>query len=92
MLVEERLERLVALGRVAGKPRLVALAAGLGMLAGWYDRAGRLLDVLAGAWSAVPSLFFALIPLALINRLAQIQSSERKALARAGAQRALSSA
>ncbi|MBX0327261.1 ABC transporter permease [Oscillochloris sp. ZM17-4] len=51
----------------------VALAAGLGMLAGWYAGASRLLDVLAGAWSAVPSLFFALIPLALISRLGNNQ-------------------
>jgi peptide/nickel transport system permease protein len=56
----------------------VALAAGLGMLAGWYGWAGRLLDVLSGAWSAVPSLFFALIPLALIGRLG---STELNALA-----------
>jgi ABC-type dipeptide/oligopeptide/nickel transport system permease subunit len=51
----------------------VALAGGLGMLAGWYGRASRLLDLLAGAWSAVPSLFFALIPLALIGRLGSNQ-------------------
>jgi peptide/nickel transport system permease protein len=51
----------------------VALAAGLGMLAGWYAWADRLLDILAGAWSAVPSLFFALIPLALIGRLGSNQ-------------------
>lgn len=56
----------------------VGLAAGLGMLAGWYSWASRLLDVLAGAWSAVPSLFFALIPLALIGRLG---SNELNALA-----------
>lgn len=51
----------------------VALAATLGMLAGWYEWASRLLDVLSGAWSAVPSLFFALIPLALISRLGSNQ-------------------
>lgn len=56
----------------------VGIAAALGMLGGWYERAGRALDVLAGAWSAVPSLFFALIPLALISR---IGSNELNALA-----------
>lgn len=53
----------------------VAIAALLGMLAGWYGWAGRALDVLGGAFSAVPSLFFAIIPLALVSRLGSNQLS-----------------
>jgi peptide/nickel transport system permease protein len=51
----------------------VLFAAALGMLGGWYGRAGRTLDVLTGAWSAVPSLFFAIIPLALVSRIGSNQ-------------------
>lgn len=51
----------------------VAIAASLGMLAGWYAGAGRAVDVLGGAFSAVPSLFFAIIPLALVSRLGSNQ-------------------
>jgi len=51
----------------------VGIAAMLGMLSGWYGRAGRAVDVLTGAWSAIPSLFFALVPLALVNRLGSNQ-------------------
>jgi peptide/nickel transport system permease protein len=53
----------------------VTIGALLGMQAGWYDRAGRLVDVLVGAWSAVPSLFFALLPVALVNRRGSLLAS-----------------
>jgi peptide/nickel transport system permease protein len=45
----------------------VLLAMVLGMLAGWYNRASEVLDVLASAWSAVPSLIFAIVPIAIVS-------------------------
>jgi peptide/nickel transport system permease protein len=45
----------------------VLLAVLLGMLAGWYNRASQLFDVLVSAWSAVPSLIFALVPIAIVS-------------------------
>jgi peptide/nickel transport system permease protein len=53
----------------------VALGVALGMLAGWYRPAGRVVDVLVGAWSAVPSLFFALVPIALVNTWGSLRAS-----------------
>jgi ABC-type dipeptide/oligopeptide/nickel transport system permease subunit len=46
----------------------VLLGALLGMLAGWYDRAARLVDVLVSAWSAIPSLIFAVVPILIVSR------------------------
>jgi peptide/nickel transport system permease protein len=43
------------------------LAVVLGMLAGWYTRASQVFDVLVGAWSAVPSLIFAIVPIAIVS-------------------------
>jgi peptide/nickel transport system permease protein len=53
----------------------VAIGVALGMLGGWYRRASRAVDVLVGAWSAVPSLFFALVPIALVNTQGSLSAS-----------------
>ena len=53
----------------------VAIGALLGMLAGWYRRASRPIDLLVSAWSAVPSLFFAIVPLLLVNRSGGLAAS-----------------
>jgi peptide/nickel transport system permease protein len=45
----------------------VLLAVVLGMFAGWYNRASQVLDVLVSAWSAVPSLIFAIVPIAIVG-------------------------
>jgi len=45
----------------------VLLAVVLGMLAGWYNRASQAFDVLGSAWSAVPSLIFAIVPIAIVS-------------------------
>jgi peptide/nickel transport system permease protein len=45
----------------------VLIGALLGMLAAWYSRPAPLIDVLVSAWSAVPSLIFALVPIAVVN-------------------------
>jgi ABC-type dipeptide/oligopeptide/nickel transport system permease subunit len=60
-----------------GVAALVRVAIGglLGMLAGWYPRASRLIDVIVSAWSSVPSLFFALLPIALVNRRGSLVAS-----------------
>lgn len=50
-----------ALGRIA-------LGVTIGMLMGWYRRADRLLGMVVSAWSAVPSLVLAIIPVVLVNR------------------------
>jgi peptide/nickel transport system permease protein len=47
----------------------------LGMLGGWYRRANRVVDVLISAWSAVPSLFFALVPIAIVNTWGSLTAS-----------------
>jgi peptide/nickel transport system permease protein len=53
----------------------VGLGGLLGVLAGWNQRLDRVFDVLAGVWSAVPSLLFALIPIALVNRRVGVAAS-----------------
>jgi peptide/nickel transport system permease protein len=53
----------------------VAIGVLLGMLGGWYPRASRVVDVLISAWSAVPSLFFALVPIALVNTRGSLTAS-----------------
>jgi ABC-type dipeptide/oligopeptide/nickel transport system permease subunit len=53
----------------------VLLGGLLGMLAGWYDRAARAIDVLVSGWSAVPSLIFALVPILIINARGDIRQS-----------------
>ncbi len=53
----------------------IVLGITLGLLAGWYRRISSLVDIVAGASSALPSLFFALLPLALINRWESITAS-----------------
>lgn len=70
----DMLSRLIYGGRYTllfcGIAALVRVGIGglLGMLAGWYPRASRVVDVLVGVWSSVPSLVFAMIPIALVNR------------------------
>lgn len=46
----------------------VAIGMLLGMLAAWYQRVSWAIDILVGSWSAIPSVFFALLVLGLINR------------------------
>jgi peptide/nickel transport system permease protein len=46
----------------------VVLGGLAGMLMGWYGRAERALGVVVGVWSAVPSLFMAIMPIVLANR------------------------
>jgi peptide/nickel transport system permease protein len=53
----------------------VLLAVVLGMLAGWYNRASPLFDVLVGAWSAVPSLIFAIAPIAIVSLRGDLTTS-----------------
>jgi peptide/nickel transport system permease protein len=53
----------------------VAIGVLLGMLGGWYQRANRVVEVLISAWSAVPSLFFALVPIALVNTWGSLKAS-----------------
>ena len=53
----------------------VAIGVLIGMLSGWYRRAGRAAEVLISAWSAVPSLFFALAPIALVNTWGSLRAS-----------------
>jgi ABC-type dipeptide/oligopeptide/nickel transport system permease subunit len=53
----------------------VLLGGLLGMLAGWYDRAGRAIDVLISAWSAVPSLIFAIVPVMIVNARGELAES-----------------
>ena len=53
----------------------IAIGALLGMLAGWYRSASRPIDLLVSAWSAVPSLFFAIVPLLLVNRSGSLAAS-----------------
>jgi ABC-type dipeptide/oligopeptide/nickel transport system permease subunit len=45
------------------------------MLAGWYRRGGRIINVMIGVSSAVPSLIFALLPIGLVNRQGGIVAS-----------------
>jgi peptide/nickel transport system permease protein len=45
------------------------IGAALGLIGGWYNKSSRAIDVLVGVSSALPSLFFALLPILLINRL-----------------------
>lgn len=59
---------------VAALLRLV-IGTTLGMIAGWYGRTSRVVDVLVGVSSSVPSLFFALIPILVINRLSRQQGA-----------------
>lgn len=59
---------------VAALLRLV-IGTTLGMAAGWYGRTSRVVDVLVGVSSALPSLFFALIPILVINRLSRQQGA-----------------
>jgi peptide/nickel transport system permease protein len=47
----------------------------LGMLAGWYRCGGRIINVMIGVSSAVPSLIFALLPIGLVNRQGGIVAS-----------------
>lgn len=53
----------------------IVLGVTLGLLAGWYRRVSTVVDTVAGASSALPSLFFALLPLALVNRWESISAS-----------------
>lgn len=53
----------------------VVFGVALGMLAGWYRRLSGPIEIVAGASSALPSLFFALLPLALVNRWNNIAAS-----------------
>jgi peptide/nickel transport system permease protein len=46
----------------------VVVGALLGMIAGWYDRAGAVIGVVVNAWSAVPSLLMAAIIIAVLGR------------------------
>jgi peptide/nickel transport system permease protein len=48
----------------------VVIGATAGLLMGWYRAADRALGVLVGVWSAVPSLFLAIMPIVLANRFA----------------------
>lgn len=47
----------------------------LGMLAGWYRGAGRIIDVFIVTWSAVPSLFFAVGLILIFFRGADLATS-----------------
>jgi peptide/nickel transport system permease protein len=62
------------LGGVAALLRIM-IGGGLGMAAAWYPRTSRAVDVLIGVSSAVPSLFFALVPIALVNRSRSVPAS-----------------
>jgi peptide/nickel transport system permease protein len=53
----------------------VVLAGVLGMLAGWYERTSRVFDVLVGAWSAVPSLIFAIVPISIVSLRGDLTAS-----------------
>jgi peptide/nickel transport system permease protein len=53
----------------------VLLAVVFGMLAGWYNRARQVLDVLGSAWSAVPSLIFAIVPVAIVSLRSNLATS-----------------
>jgi peptide/nickel transport system permease protein len=53
----------------------VLIGVGLGMLGGWYRGFGRVADVLASAWAAVPSLVFALIPIGIVNYRGSLPAS-----------------
>jgi peptide/nickel transport system permease protein len=53
----------------------IVLGAALGMLAGWYQRAERVIDVLVAGWSAIPSLIFALVPILIINARQNLMAS-----------------
>lgn len=46
----------------------LALGTAVGMLAGWYRRSARFFDLLIGAWSAIPSLFFAILLIGVVYR------------------------
>ena len=46
----------------------VALGGAAGLLMAWYPSAARVLGVLTAVWSAVPSLFLAIMPVVLVNR------------------------
>lgn len=52
-----------------GVAALLRLALGvlIGVPAGWYPRWSRFVDIVAGAWSSVPGLFYALVPIFLVN-------------------------
>ncbi len=52
---------------IAGIMR-VAVELLLGMIAGWYERAGAVIAVVASKWSAVPSLLVAAIIIAMLGR------------------------
>ncbi|MBA3943433.1 MAG: ABC transporter permease [Herpetosiphonaceae bacterium] len=45
----------------------ITLGTLVGLFAGWYGRVARVVDVIVGAWSAVPSLLFALVVITLGN-------------------------
>lgn len=53
----------------------VTIGVALGMLSGWYQRPSRMINVIISAWSAIPSLFFALLPIALVNRRGSLTES-----------------
>lgn len=53
----------------------VLIGATLGMVSAWSRRAAPVVDVLVGASSAVPSLFFAIVPIALVNRQGSLAAS-----------------
>jgi ABC-type dipeptide/oligopeptide/nickel transport system permease subunit len=53
----------------------IAIGAALGMLAGWYPRASRAIDIVVSVWSAVPSLFFAIVPILIVNRSGSLAAS-----------------
>lgn len=53
----------------------VLLGTLLGVLAGWYQRTRLPIDALVSAWSAVPSLIFAVVPIAIVNQRGTLASS-----------------
>jgi peptide/nickel transport system permease protein len=53
----------------------VLLGTMLGMIAGWYSRASQAFDVLVSAWSAVPSLVFAIVPIAIVSLRSDLSAS-----------------
>jgi peptide/nickel transport system permease protein len=53
----------------------VLLGVALGMLGGWYRGVGRAVDVVASAWSAIPSLVFAIIPISIVNTRGSLPAS-----------------
>jgi peptide/nickel transport system permease protein len=47
----------------------------LGMIGGWYARAGRMIDIVVSVWSAIPSLIFVLVPLLIVGQRGSLTAS-----------------